>query len=75
MDRPISTADRVLVCCWRWLGLQIVKTPWRKLYVLSTAGALSWLGSSLTTFAVILRDKDQVGPVGVSVYFLAFGVP
>jgi MFS family permease len=52
-----------------------VKTPWRKLYVLSTAGALSWLGSSLTTFAVILRDKDQVGPVGVSVYFLAFGVP
>ena len=52
-----------------------MKTPWRKLYVLSTAGALSWLGSSLTTFAVILRDKDHVGPVGVSVYLLAFGVP
>ena len=52
-----------------------MKTPWRKLYVLSTAGALSWLGSSLTTFAVILRDKDNVGAVGISVYLLAFGVP
>ncbi len=52
-----------------------MKTPWRKLYVLSTAGALSWLGSALTTFAVILRDKDTVGAGGVSVYLLAFGIP
>ena len=52
-----------------------MKTPWRKLYVLSVAGALSWLGSSLTTFAVILRDKDSVGAIGISVYLLAFGVP
>ncbi len=52
-----------------------MKTPWRKLYVLSTAGALSWLGSALTTFAVILRDKDTVGAGGVSVYLLAFGLP
>jgi len=52
-----------------------MKTPWRKLYVLSTAGALSWLGSSLTTFAVILRDKDHVGAMGVATYLLAFGVP
>lgn len=52
-----------------------MKTPWRKLYVLSVAGALSWLGSSLTTFAVILRDKDSVGAVGISGYLLAFGLP
>jgi len=52
-----------------------VKTPWRKLYVLSIAGAFSWLGSSLTTFAVILRDKDSVGAVGISGYLLAFGLP
>ena len=52
-----------------------MKTPWRKLYVLSIAGAFSWLGSSLTTFAVILRDKDAVGAVGISGYLLAFGLP
>ena len=53
---------------------QIV-TPWRKLYILSFAGALSWLGSALTTFAVILRDKDHVGAGGVSLYLVAFGLP
>jgi MFS family permease len=52
-----------------------MKTPWRKLYVLSVAGGLSWLGSSLTTFAVVLRDKDTVGATGVAVYLLAFGLP
>ncbi|MFM5904592.1 MAG: MFS transporter [Micrococcales bacterium] len=52
-----------------------MQTPWRKLYVLSFAGALSWLGSSLSTFAVILRDKDHVGAAGVSLYLLAFTVP
>ncbi len=53
---------------------QIV-TPWRKLYILSFAGALSWLGSALTTFAVILRDKDHIGAGGVSLYLVAFGLP
>jgi DHA3 family macrolide efflux protein-like MFS transporter len=52
-----------------------VKTPWRKLYVLSIAGALSWMGSTLTTFAVILRDKDSVGAAGVSGYLLVFAIP
>ncbi len=47
------------------LRLVKVKTPWRKLYVLSFAGALSWLGSTLTTFTVILRDKDNIGAIGV----------
>jgi MFS family permease len=52
-----------------------VKTPWRKLYALSIAGALSWLGSSLTTFAVVLRDKDTIGAGGVSLYLVAFALP
>lgn len=52
-----------------------MKTPWRKLYVLSVAGALSWLGSTLTTFTVILRDKDNIGAIGVSSYLLAYGLP
>lgn len=52
-----------------------MQTPWRKMYILSVAGALSWLGSSLTTFAVILRDKDTVGASGVAGYLIAFGAP
>ena len=52
-----------------------MQTPWRKLYILSIAGALSWLGSALTTFAVILRDKDHIGAGGVSLYLVAFGLP
>ena len=52
-----------------------MQTPWKKIYVLAIAGALSWMGSGLTTFAVILRDKDHVGPGGVATYLLAFSVP
>ena len=52
-----------------------MQTQWRKLTILSIAGALSWLGSALTTFAVMLRDKDEIGPIGVSYYALAFAVP
>jgi MFS family permease len=52
-----------------------VVTPWKKIYVLAIAGALSWMGSGLTTFAVILRDKDNVGPIGISTYLLAFSIP
>lgn len=52
-----------------------MKTPWRKLYFLSIAGALSWMGSSLTTFAVILRDKNEVGAAGISGYLLVFAIP
>jgi MFS family permease len=33
------------------------------------------MGSALTTFAVILRDKDTVGAGGVSGYLLAFSIP
>ncbi len=52
-----------------------MKTPWAKLYVLSFAGAISWMGSALTTFAVILRDKDTVGASGISGYLLVFSIP
>ncbi len=33
-------------------------TQWKKLQVLAVAGALSYLGSSLTGFAVMLREKE-----------------
>jgi len=51
------------------------KTPWLKIQLLSIAGGLSFMGSSMTTFAVILRDKDAVGPIGVSIIFLAMLIP
>ncbi len=50
-------------------------TPWGKIQILSIAGGLSYLGSSMSTFAVILRDKDSVGPMGVSVLLLAMLLP
>lgn len=50
-------------------------TPWLKIQILSIAGGLSYLGSSMSTFAVILRDKDQVGPLGVSIILLAMLLP
>ncbi len=52
-----------------------MKTNWRKLHILGVAGAISWAGSSLTTFAIILRDKDQIGPIGVSLVLLSMMVP
>ena len=53
----------------------IEKTQWAKLYALSIFGGLSWLGSALTTFTVILRDKDAIGATGVSILLLAMAVP
>lgn len=50
-------------------------TPWLKIQLISAAGGLSFMGSSLTTFAVILRDKDAVGPAGVSLILLSMLVP
>lgn len=50
-------------------------TPWLKIQLLSAAAGLSYMGSSLTTFAVILRDKDAVGPTGVSLILLAMLIP
>lgn len=50
-------------------------TPWVKIQILSAAAGLSYMGSSLTTFAVILRDKDAVGPTGVSIILLSMLLP
>jgi len=50
-------------------------TPFLKIQLLSIAAGLSYMGSSMTTFAVILRDKDTVGPTGVSIILLAMLVP
>lgn len=52
-----------------------MKTNWKKLHLLGVAGAISWAGSSLTTFAVVLRDKDSVGPIGVAAILLAMMIP
>lgn len=51
------------------------KTPWLKIQLLSIAGGLSYMGSTMTTFAVILRDKDVVGPTGVSIIFFTMLIP
>ncbi len=53
----------------------VEKTQWAKLYALPIFGGLSWLGSALTTFTVILRDKDAIGAQGVSLLLLAMAVP
>lgn len=50
-------------------------TNWKKLHILGVAGALSWMGSSMTTFTVVLRDKDDAGPIGVSLILLSMMVP
>ena len=52
-----------------------MKTNWRKLHLLGVAGAISWAGSSMTTFAVILRDKDSIGPMGVALIMLSMMIP
>lgn len=52
-----------------------MQTNWKKLHLLGVAGAISWAGSSLTTFAVVLRDKDSVGPMGVAALLLAMMIP
>ena len=54
---------------------QIRTTPWLKIHFLGMAAGLSFMGSTLTTFAVVLRDKDVSGPVGVSLLFLAMAIP
>jgi MFS family permease len=50
-------------------------TPWLKIHILGVGAGLSFMGSTLTTFAVVLRDKDITGPVGVSLVFLAMAIP
>jgi MFS family permease len=53
----------------------LVVTQWSKLRFLAIAGGISWMGSTLTTFTVILRYKDVFGPTGVSAIMLAMVIP
>lgn len=52
-----------------------MQTNWTKLRLLAAAGAISWMGSTLTTFTVVLRYKDEFGPNGVSAVMLAMILP
>jgi len=52
-----------------------VKTQWTKLRLLAAAGSISWMGSTLTTFAVVLQYKDAYGPNGVSAIMLSMILP
>ncbi|NCA08192.1 MAG: MFS transporter [Micrococcales bacterium] len=53
----------------------MVQTQWFKLQVLSAASGISFLGSAMTTFAVVLRDKNAAGAPGVSLLFLCMLLP
>ncbi len=52
-----------------------MQTNWTKLRLLAAAGAISWMGSTLTTFTVVLRYKDEFGPNGVSAIMLSMILP
>lgn len=52
-----------------------MKTQWTKLRLLAAAGSISWMGSTLTTFAVVLQYKDAYGPNGVSAIMLSMILP
>lgn len=52
-----------------------MKTNWAKLRLLALAGSISWMGSTLTTFAVVLQYKDEYGPNGVSAIMLSMILP
>ena len=52
-----------------------MQTQWTKLRLLALAGSISWMGSTLTTFAVVLQYKDEYGPNGVSAIMLSMVLP
>lgn len=52
-----------------------MQTNWTKLRLLALAGSISWMGSTLTTFTVILQYKDEFGPSGVSAIMLSMILP
>jgi len=53
----------------------VTETQWLKIQILSAANGLSFLGSALTTFAVVLRDKNAAGAAGVAALFLCMLLP
>jgi MFS family permease len=51
------------------------ETQWLRIQLLSVASGISFLGSAMTTWAVVLRDKDVAGASGVSLLFLCMLLP
>ena len=53
----------------------VEKTQWLKVQILAAANGVSFLGSALTTFAIVLKDKNDAGAAGVAALFLCMLLP
>jgi DHA3 family macrolide efflux protein-like MFS transporter len=53
----------------------VEKTQWLKVQILAAANGVSFLGSALTTFAIVLKDKNEAGAAGVAALFLCMLLP
>jgi len=54
--------------------LEVTKTQWSKIQAMAIARALSMLGSELTLFTLVFREKEQ-GPAAVAALFIAGTLP
>lgn len=54
--------------------LEVTKTMWSKIQAMAIARAFSLLGSELTLFTLVFREKEQ-GPAAVAALFIAGTIP
>lgn len=54
--------------------IQVSKTMWSKIQAIAIARAFSLLGSELTLFTLVFREKEQ-GPAAVAALFIAGTIP
>lgn len=54
--------------------LEVTKTMWSKIQAMAIARAFSMLGSELTLFTLVFREKEQ-GPAAVAALFIAGTLP
>ena len=54
--------------------LEVTKTQWSKIQAMAIARAFSLLGSELTLFTLVFREKEQ-GPAAVATLFIAGTLP
>jgi len=54
--------------------LEVAKTQWSKIQAMAIARAFSMLGSELTLFTLVFREKEQ-GPAAVAALFIAGTLP
>jgi len=54
--------------------LEVTKTQWSKIQAMAIARAFSMLGSELTLFTLVFREKEQ-GPAAVAALFIAGTLP